>query len=231
MSAKHDIHDDNLMDHEYDGIRELDNRLPPWWLNLFYITIIWGVGYMFYYHFFAIGDLQIAEYYKEMNMTVPAHAGDSYKPLRMFTPYRSPYYSPQPDLTPAMLAQSTDQPAAVETVAEEPAETVEYELLTSSESLANGKRIFDQNCANCHGQLGEGGIGPNLTDNYWISGDGGYQDIIAVIRNGVPIKGMIAWKGYLRPQQILEVGSYVHSLQGTSPPNPKPPQGTKIEGT
>jgi cytochrome c oxidase cbb3-type subunit 3 len=35
--------------HEYDGIRELDNSLPPWWLWLFYITIIWSVGYLWYY--------------------------------------------------------------------------------------------------------------------------------------------------------------------------------------
>ncbi|MBT6745311.1 MAG: hypothetical protein HOB26_01995, partial [Flavobacteriales bacterium] len=39
-----------MMDHEYDGIRELDNNLPPWWVYMFYITIIFGVVYIVHYH-------------------------------------------------------------------------------------------------------------------------------------------------------------------------------------
>jgi cytochrome c oxidase cbb3-type subunit III len=55
-----------LLDHEYDGVRELDNKLPRWWVWLFYITIIFGLGYMLFYHVFRLGDLQAAEYDKEM---------------------------------------------------------------------------------------------------------------------------------------------------------------------
>jgi len=55
-----------LLDHEYDGIRELDNNLPRWWVWLFYITILYSAGYLVYYHVAGSGDLQAAEYVKEM---------------------------------------------------------------------------------------------------------------------------------------------------------------------
>ena len=55
-----------LLDHAYDGIRELDNNLPRWWVWLFYITIIFAAGYLVYYHVARAGDLQAAEYAREM---------------------------------------------------------------------------------------------------------------------------------------------------------------------
>jgi cytochrome c oxidase cbb3-type subunit III len=57
---------DLLMDHEYDGIQELDNSLPPWWKWGFYITIVWAIGYISYYHIFDMGELQVAELKREM---------------------------------------------------------------------------------------------------------------------------------------------------------------------
>jgi cytochrome c oxidase cbb3-type subunit 3 len=54
-----------LLDHEADGIKELDNNLPRWWVWLFYLTIAFAVFYMTYYHVLKAGDLQIAEYDKE----------------------------------------------------------------------------------------------------------------------------------------------------------------------
>jgi len=61
-----DKEDSILLDHEYDGIRELDNDLPPWWKYGFYITIVWGVVYFVYYQVLEIGNLQTAEYNQEM---------------------------------------------------------------------------------------------------------------------------------------------------------------------
>ena len=55
-----------LLDHEYDGIQELDNNLPRWWVWLFYLTIIFSAGYLVYYHVTRTGDLQAAEYANEM---------------------------------------------------------------------------------------------------------------------------------------------------------------------
>mgnify|MGYP000567581072 CR=1 FL=1 len=55
-----------LMHHEYDGIKELDNNLPPWWVYGFYATIIFAVVYIFNYHVLGTGSLQIEEYNTSM---------------------------------------------------------------------------------------------------------------------------------------------------------------------
>ena len=92
---------------------------------------------------------------------------------------------------------------------------------------AHQKEGYNTNCATCHGQSGEGGIGPNMTDDYYIHG-AGMNNTIQVIKSGVPAKGMISWRGILKEPQILEVASYIMTLQGTNPPNAKAAQGEKI---
>ncbi|MCL4640960.1 MAG: c-type cytochrome [Olivibacter sp.] len=98
------------------------------------------------------------------------------------------------------------------------------EVDKSPEVIAEGKAIFDQNCIACHGAVGEGGIGPNLTDNYWLHG-ASIKDVFKTIKRGVPDKGMIAWEQQLSPSKIAQVANYILSLQGTNPPNAKAPQG------
>jgi cytochrome c oxidase cbb3-type subunit 3 len=61
-----DPKDPLLLDHEYDGIQELDNNLPRWWVWLFYITIIFSAVYLVYYHVAKAGDLSAQEYVKEV---------------------------------------------------------------------------------------------------------------------------------------------------------------------
>lgn len=90
--------------------------------------------------------------------------------------------------------------------------------------LRAGAEVFRANCVACHGALGQGGIGPNLTDRFWIHG-GRPSQIAQVIIQGVPDKGMVPWQGVLSPSQITDVAAYVVSLKGTSPPDPKAPQG------
>lgn len=96
--------------------------------------------------------------------------------------------------------------------------------LTDQASINSGKEIFIKNCAVCHTEKGSGLVGPNLTDDYWIHG-GGIKNIFTTIKNGVPNKGMISWKQQLNPRQIHEVGSFILTLRGTNPPNPKAPEG------
>jgi cytochrome c oxidase cbb3-type subunit 3 len=96
--------------------------------------------------------------------------------------------------------------------------------LADNESLIAGKEVFKTNCVVCHLSQGQGLVGPNLTDDYWIHG-GSFADIVTLIRNGVPAKGMISWKTQISQQQILEVASYIMTLRGTNPPNPKAPEG------
>jgi cytochrome c oxidase cbb3-type subunit III len=97
---------------------------------------------------------------------------------------------------------------------------------TDETNLTMGKMIFMSNCVICHGDKGQGNIGPNLTDDFWIHG-GKYPQIFKTIFNGVPEKGMLTWKKTLKPEDIRRVASYVYTLKGTNPPNPKSPQGVK----
>jgi cytochrome c oxidase cbb3-type subunit 3 len=97
--------------------------------------------------------------------------------------------------------------------------------LTADASMMNGgKKIFQTKCATCHGMFGEGGIGPNLTDQFWLHG-AQLMDIYATVRDGVPAKGMLAWERQLRPAELMAVTTYVGTLLGSDPPNPKDPQG------
>jgi len=246
---------DKLLDHDYDGIKELDNDLPPWWLNLFYITIIWGVGYFLYFHVFNFGDSSVVEYQKEMNPGMVIAKGSSI-PMG----YDSPWADETIELTPklrkqlenyvgpnvpfAWLIAEAKRKASLEDLAilnasfsgeefgfassrasivvEE--EIASYSSLSDDASISQGKEIWLKNCIACHGIFGEGGIGPNMTDQFWIKG-GSFNEIMNTITHGVPTKGMIAWKTTLRPEEMLKVGSYILTLQETNPPNPKAPQG------
>lgn len=179
---------DKLLDHLYDGIQEYDNALPPWWLYLFIVSIIWGIGYLFYYDILGIGEGKQVQLYEQE-----------------VAEFNS-------------LMQTTG--AANNMVLE----TSDIVLATAAEDLKIGERLFVKNCVACHGAKGEGGIGPNLTDNFWIHG-GEFKDIAMIVYNGVPEKGMTTWRGILNKKEIIAVASYIWSLNGTSPPNAKEPQG------
>ncbi|MCO6480271.1 MAG: c-type cytochrome [Phaeodactylibacter sp.] len=181
--------EDILFDHEYDGIRELDNVLPPWWVAMFYVTIAFGVVYYTYYHFTGAGPSSAEEYKMEMERAEKA--------------------------VQAYLATQANQ-----------VDETNVELLTDEQAIAAGKAIYEGKgtCFTCHGMFGEGGIGPNMTDPYWIHG-GGIKDLFKTVKYGVPEKGMISWKDQLKPVEMQQVSSYILSLQGTNPPNPKEPQG------
>jgi len=269
-----DENKDLLLDHDYDGIKELDNDMPSWWLWLFYLSIFFAVVYMLHYHVLGTGDLMHTEYKKEYNPDyVPAEPQGLLAGI--FTTYKSPYYAVEGDLTPrivkqfeayigpkveferllmeAMRAAPEDeleklkssfpdvykkfeegggQPAPAMAAADAGAvmqqEIVQYDPLTDEASLAGGKEIWVKNCVSCHGQGGEGGIGPNLTDDYWLHG-AGMSNVAHIIKVGVPAKGMIPWESTLKEKGVLEVASYILTLHGTNPPNGKAPQGEKVE--
>ncbi len=91
-----------------------------------------------------------------------------------------------------------------------------------------GEPLYQSYCVPCHGTAGEGGIGPNLTDDYWIHGNE-LTDMYRVVTQGVIEKGMTPWDGILTPEQRAQVVAFIHSLHGTTPPNAKAPQGDLIE--
>lgn len=218
-----DTHD-KLLDHEYDGIRELDNDLPRWWVWLFYLCIAWGVLYFLYYHTFGIGYSSADQYRLEIDPNYQRVAASGDRALGILPEYRSPLYSAVRDA--AFGADKKPVRAAYKEERRE-TDTATYVALTEPADLEAGKAIFIKSCASCHGNLGEGKIGPNLTDDYWIHG-AGMTNVVMTIKYGFPTKGMLAWRGELKPQQILQVGSYILALHGTNPPNPKAPQGELV---
>jgi len=180
--------------HEYDGIRELDNKLPRWWVYLFIVTIIFSVVYLLGYHVTNWWPLQESEYQNEMTAL-------------------------------AELKKANPDPVIdIESMVP----------LTTAEDLAAGEATYRKICVTCHGPQGQGLVGPNFTDQFWIHGDTvtntiAIKNLYNVVITGVLEKGMISYKDQLTPIQIQQVLSFILSLQGTNPPNPKAPQGVKYD--
>lgn len=181
---------DMMLDHDFDGITELDNPTPVWFNAMFYGTILFAVVYLLNYHVFNWSPLQDEEYAIEMKAAETEKA--------------------------AFLAKAGNL-----------IDENSVKVSTDAAVIAAGKAVYTQNCIACHGAAGEGSVGPNLTDEYWIHG-GTVNNIFKTIKYGVPEKGMIAWEKTLTPKQTSDVSSYILSLKGTNPPNPKAPQGTKM---
>jgi len=177
---------DMLLDHNYDGIKELDNALPPWWKYGFYITIVVAVFYMLKFEVWHTGMNPTEEYNTEM-----INAKNE---------------------TEAYLASAK--------------ENVDENSVTDLDAVGNaaGKAIFAKTCVPCHLAEGQGLVGPNLTDEYWIHG-GSIKDIFKTIKYGFPDKGMQSWQTTYSPVEMQQLSSYIRSLRGTNPPNPKAPQG------
>lgn len=178
---------DVMLDHDYDGIKELDNVLPPWWVGLFYACIVFAIVYLVRFHI--VGDYtQEEEFIAEMEQ----------KDKEV-----QEYLKTAPDL------MTKDK----------------VTLLTDAASLSEGENIFKTNCVACHRADAGGAIGPNLTDKYWILGGGIKNVFNTITEGGRSGKGMVPWKETLKPTEIQKVASYILSLQGSNPKDPKPSEG------
>ncbi len=181
---------DLMIKHEFDGIAELDNPTPPWFMYLFYGTIAISVVYLVNFHVIGNGQIMTHEYAEEIAVADKAHEAYMKK-----------------------FANSVNEN--------------NVKLLTDAKSVEDGNKIYTQSCVACHGDKGQGGVGPNLTDEYWLHG-GSTKEIFHTITEGVAEKGMIAWKKTLNPIQVQHVVSYIATMQGTKPANAKEAQGEKV---
>lgn len=178
-SRKHDPIQGEIV-HEYDGILEADNQLPTWWLWTLFATMVFSVGYWFWFQEFHAGKTPVEAYFAERAATAEKSGAE-------------------PD---------------------------EAELLAGAAGPTRelGEKLFSTNCVSCHEVRGQGKIGPNLTDAFWLHG-GDPVAVYTTIRDGVPAKGMPSWKPILGRAGVVQVAGFVLSLRNTNVPG-KAPEGS-----
>lgn len=176
---------DRVLDHDYDGIREYDNKLPNWWQQILYGSIGFALIYWTVFHTFAQVPLPVDRYREEMAAAAEAQ-------LKRMEGQQ---------VTDESLLLMASVPARVE----------------------EGRALFKQYCVVCHAEDGQGNVGPNLTDPYWIHG-GKPLDILHTVTDGVPAKGMVAWGGQLGPRRVEQLVTYVLSIRDRNLPG-KAPEG------
>ena len=177
-------------DHNYDGIEELDNSLPNWWLGILYGTIVFAAVYLVYYE---IGDgPSLKKEYDQEHARLEYQAFESGQGKK--------------EISEADLKA----------------------ILKNPERIKQGEAVFTSKCFSCHGAHGQGGIGPNLTDDYWIHG-GKLTEIARTISNGVADKGMPPWGPLLKEDEIQSLVAFIRSIRGSHPAQAKAPQGDLVK--
>lgn len=172
--------------HNYDGIRELDNKVPSWWAFAFYAGIVFAGVYL---------------YRTFVTETIPSQYVELAKANEVAEEQKLVYLS--------KAANNVDENKIV---------------MADEAGIAQGAILYAKNCVACHGDKGQGGVGPNLVDNYWVH-KGSLEGIFYSIKYGWPEKGMISWKENFSPAQMVQLTSYVKTLVGTKPEGAKEPQG------
>ena len=188
--ASHDEEQAPIRPYVADGIQELDNNLPSWWVGLFAFTVIFAALYLLYMH--VIGGPTINQEYEQSLARAAA--------------------APKPTSSGGGGDEPTDLNA----------------MIGNATSIEKGKETYAANCAPCHGKAGEGLIGPNLTDKFWLHG-GKPEQVYHTIMTGVTEKGMPAWGTIVGEQKARQLTAYIKSLKDSNPPNAKAPQGTAEE--
>ncbi|MEP3304664.1 MAG: cytochrome-c oxidase, cbb3-type subunit III [Hoeflea sp.] len=198
MSEKHidEVSGVKTTGHVWDGIRELDNPMPRWWLWTFYLCIIWAIGYMFFYPAIPL-----------INGATKGYLG----------------YSSRADVVAELADAKAAQGALLEKIAATPVEDIAGDQELLQFAIAGGASAFKVNCAQCHGSGAAGSKGyPNLNDDDWLWG-GTIDQIYLTIAHGIRyeadddtrISEMPAFADMLEPAQINEVSAYVVSLSET----------------
>ena len=198
MSEKHidDVTGVETTGHVWDGIRELNNPLPRWWLWTFYLCIIWALAYTVVY---------------------PAWPGLTTNTKGIWG------WSSRAAVTEEIAQAKADQGALLQQIADTPVEEILANPDLLQFANAGGAAAFKVNCVQCHGSGAQGSAGyPNLNDDDWLWG-GTIDQIYLTLQHGIRydqdedtrVSEMPAFGEILEPQQIREVAAYVVSLSGT----------------
>ncbi len=201
---------DKIRPYEADGIKEYDNPLPRWWLGLMYGTIIFGAIYWVRYHIMDTPTLL-----QEMEMA----ASQSQPPAQSTGETMDTGSESVPTESEATAAATGGDAGGTANLAA---------ALSNPDNIAAGAALYQTNCLPCHGAKGEGTIGPNLTDEYFLHG-GSNEDIVKVIATGVTEKGMLAWEPILGRKKVEQLTAFVVSITGTNTPGGKAPQGERFQ--
>lgn len=187
--------------HEWDGLKELNNPLPKWWLYIFYVCIAWA---MIYYVFYPAWPL-----------------GKTYTKGILG-------YSQREDLVHSMAEGKKAQEKYLTAIAAKSVDEIQKDKDLLAFVMAGGRYYFNDNCAACHGAGGQGAKGfPTLADDVWLWG-GTTEDIYKTIQHGIrsedpdthgtPGTGMPAFgrDGMLTKDQINDVAEFVLALNKRS---------------
>jgi cytochrome c oxidase cbb3-type subunit III len=200
MSGKKEIDELSGIDttgHEWDGIKELNNPLPRWWLWTLYGTIIWSIGYMVVY---------------------PAWPGISSATKGLWG------WSSRADLRTELSAVEQGRQAMNDKIAAMDINAILKDQDVRSFAVSAGSSMFKVYCSQCHGSGGQGGPGfPNLNDDSWLWG-GKPEHIQQTIAHGIrdasnpetrdSLMPAFGKDGVLNPEQITQVANYVRQIAG-----------------
>lgn len=193
---------DQILDHgnDYDGIKEYDNPLPTWFLYMFYGCVVFAFLYSGYYFGKTWAIAQFSG--KGSNLAWSGAVLKAEQVAMERAQAEAPFHEP----VGADLAAFAKNPG----------------------NISRGEALFKANCVACHGEHGQGVLGPNLVDAYWLHGNKP-EDIVRTIEHGWVEKGMPAWRPSLGAQKVHWLVAYVLSIKGKSVDNPKAPQGDKLD--
>ncbi|HCL67508.1 MAG TPA: cytochrome-c oxidase, cbb3-type subunit III [Rhizobium sp.] len=198
MSEKHidEISGVETTGHEWDGIRELNNPMPRWWVWTFYACIVWAIGYTIAY---------------------PAW------PLLTSNTKGLLGYSSRAQVAAELSDAKAAQSVYLEKIAALPLNEIVADKELAQFAISGGAAAFKVNCSPCHGSGAAGGPGyPNLNDDDWLWG-GDLESIHTTLAHGIRydvdpdtrVSEMPAFVDILQPEQIKQVAAYVWSLTNT----------------
>ena len=181
--------------HEWDGIEELNNPLPRWWLWCFYITIVWGIAYTIAYPAWPL-----------VNQATAGVLG----------------YSTRAEVAEDIALVEEENAALNAQLAEVDLASLDTESDLGRYARAAGAAVFRNNCSTCHGQGAAGSEGfPNLLDDDWLWG-GTFEEIAYTIRHGIRNEEdwdarwseMTAFDDILSDDEIGAIVQHVRALSG-----------------